>query len=177
MCQVFIFLLGHLHFFVHFFFTFMENLFMVHPIFSNIFTLRCDIFSFWPIPLQNYFLCIKLNIFRSFWPHLALFSKKVHCKLPQMPTCVKMRISEKFVNLESVHACWFAQGKRVPSIIFHPIIFPFGSYVCLSTVLSVRLSVYLSVCPVCLSVCLCPDLFINGFFFCRHGSVFARAFV
>ena len=35
MYQVFIFLLGHLHFFVHFFFTFMENLFMDHPIFCN----------------------------------------------------------------------------------------------------------------------------------------------
>ena len=32
MYQVFKFLLGPLHFFVHFFFTFMENLFLVHPI-------------------------------------------------------------------------------------------------------------------------------------------------
>ena len=31
--QIFIFLLGHLHFFLHFFFTFMENLFKKHPIF------------------------------------------------------------------------------------------------------------------------------------------------
>jgi len=30
--QIFIFLLGHLHFFLHFFFTFMENLFKKHPI-------------------------------------------------------------------------------------------------------------------------------------------------
>ena len=32
--QIFIFLLGHLHFFLHFFFTFMENLFKKHPISS-----------------------------------------------------------------------------------------------------------------------------------------------
>ena len=32
LCQVFIFLLGHLHFFLHFFFAFMENLFKKHPI-------------------------------------------------------------------------------------------------------------------------------------------------
>ena len=32
LCQIFILLLGHLHFFVHFFFSFMENLFMEHPI-------------------------------------------------------------------------------------------------------------------------------------------------
>ena len=30
--QIFIFLLGHHHFFLHFFFTFMENLFKQHPI-------------------------------------------------------------------------------------------------------------------------------------------------
>ena len=30
--QIFIFLLGHLHFFLHFFFTFMENLFKKRPI-------------------------------------------------------------------------------------------------------------------------------------------------
>ena len=30
--QIFIFLLSHLHFFLHFFFTFMENLFKKHPI-------------------------------------------------------------------------------------------------------------------------------------------------
>ena len=32
LCQIFIFLLGHLQFFLHFFFTFMENLFKKHPI-------------------------------------------------------------------------------------------------------------------------------------------------
>ena len=32
LCQIFIFLLGHLHFFLHFFFSFMENLFKKHPI-------------------------------------------------------------------------------------------------------------------------------------------------
>ena len=32
MCHVFIFLLGHLHFFEHFIFIFMENLFLDHPI-------------------------------------------------------------------------------------------------------------------------------------------------
>ena len=32
--QIFIFLLGHLHFFLHFFFSFMENLFKKHPILS-----------------------------------------------------------------------------------------------------------------------------------------------
>ena len=31
--QIFIFLLGHLHFFLHFFFTFMENLFKKPPLF------------------------------------------------------------------------------------------------------------------------------------------------
>ena len=31
--QIFTFLLGHLHFFLHFFFAFMENLFKKHPIF------------------------------------------------------------------------------------------------------------------------------------------------
>ena len=30
--QIFIFLLGHLHFFLHIFFAFMENLFKKHPI-------------------------------------------------------------------------------------------------------------------------------------------------
>ena len=29
--QIFIFLLGHRHFFLHFFFAFMENLFKKHP--------------------------------------------------------------------------------------------------------------------------------------------------
>ena len=38
MYQVFIFLLGHLHIFMHFFFTLMENLFMVHPILSQCFS-------------------------------------------------------------------------------------------------------------------------------------------
>ena len=33
--QIFIFLLGHLLFFLHFFFTFMENLFKKHPISYN----------------------------------------------------------------------------------------------------------------------------------------------
>ena len=32
MYQVFIFLLGHLHVFLHFFFTFIDNLIFVHPI-------------------------------------------------------------------------------------------------------------------------------------------------
>ena len=31
--QIFIFPLGHLHFFLHFFFMFMENLFKKHPIY------------------------------------------------------------------------------------------------------------------------------------------------
>ena len=31
--SIFIFLLGHLHFFLHFSFTFMENLFKKHPIY------------------------------------------------------------------------------------------------------------------------------------------------
>jgi len=34
--KVFIFLLGHLHFFVHLFFTVMEKLFMNHPISFNL---------------------------------------------------------------------------------------------------------------------------------------------
>ena len=33
--QIFIFLLGNLHFFLHFFFSFMENLFKKHPIHAN----------------------------------------------------------------------------------------------------------------------------------------------
>ena len=33
--QIFIFLLGHLHFFLHFLFTFMENHFKNHPIFIH----------------------------------------------------------------------------------------------------------------------------------------------
>ena len=33
--QIFSSLLGHFHFFVHFFFTFMENFFMVHPILNH----------------------------------------------------------------------------------------------------------------------------------------------
>ena len=32
LCQIFIFLLDHLHFILHFFFTFMENLFKKHPL-------------------------------------------------------------------------------------------------------------------------------------------------
>ena len=32
MCRISIFLLGHLHYFLHFFFSFMENLFKKHPL-------------------------------------------------------------------------------------------------------------------------------------------------
>ena len=37
LCQIFIFLLGHLHFFLHFFLSLMENLFKKHPILMYIF--------------------------------------------------------------------------------------------------------------------------------------------
>ena len=40
MYQIFIFLLGHLHFFFHFFFKFLENLFKKHPIPALSITLR-----------------------------------------------------------------------------------------------------------------------------------------
>ena len=44
------------------------------------------------------------------------------------------------------------EGKPRPAYFFIQSFFPFGTYVCLSTVLSVRLSVYLSVCLSVLSV-------------------------
>ena len=44
MYQVFIFLLSHLHYFVHFLFSFVENLFMDHPIsFRILFTVTVDV--------------------------------------------------------------------------------------------------------------------------------------
>ena len=45
--QVFIFLLGHLHFFLHFFSTFMENLFKKHPIpqFTDIMTMHSNLLA------------------------------------------------------------------------------------------------------------------------------------
>jgi len=43
--QIFIFLLGHLHFFLDFFFTFMENLFKKHPIHFTDFFWICTYFQ------------------------------------------------------------------------------------------------------------------------------------
>ena len=40
--QIFIFLLGHFPFFLHFFFVFMENLFKIHPIHAQV-SLSCAI--------------------------------------------------------------------------------------------------------------------------------------
>ena len=63
-----VFLLGHFHFFVHFFFTFMENLFMVHPISRNLIMVKMVKIRHCSCAKFSSF-CKVIFIFRAFFLH------------------------------------------------------------------------------------------------------------
>ena len=101
--QIFIFLLGHLHSFLHFFFSFMENLFKKHPILVPKFYLSASSSSFflaffysrlWRTFLRNTLYKSALDCFtkEALLLHLWLFhgqlAKATNCLyFPKHTTC------------------------------------------------------------------------------------------
>ena len=73
MHQVFIFLLNHLHFFVHFSFTFMENLFMDHPISTHSaprrLTVLCHLLETFSIAVKRRFFSKQAEKFHDNTPN------------------------------------------------------------------------------------------------------------